>query len=216
MKRPLRENLNEKALNIVGIPRNLRDKTIDDFDTFGIFEMQVIKDFINNYVSDLHKRFLNCEGIFFYGSNGQGKTLLSSLILIEAYRNRYSCKRVTFSTYVSKYTRLWKVPSYEIFIEQENFNTNYLNVEFLVLEEIGKEVDTKITAPILEELLRYREDEGLPTIICTNLSLKVMEDRYGASISSLIKGNMTPIKISGEDKRLTYYNKRIGDNSNDE
>ena len=70
-----------------------------------------------------------------------------------------------------------------------------------MLEEVGKEIDSKITKPILEDLLRYREEKGLVTIICTNLTIKDLEDLYGASIMSLIKGNMTPIKITGKDRR---------------
>ena len=72
----------------------------------------------------------------------------------------------------------------------------------------GKEVDSKASAPILEDLLRYREDNGLVTVICTNLSPKDIENRYGVSVSSLLKGNMTPIKIEGVDKRKEYYDKK--------
>ena len=207
--RPIRETLNKNSLTIIGIPRDLRSKTLDDFETFGIPEMDEVKSFVAEYTSNLHKRLVNCEGIFFYGSNGQGKTLLSSIILKEAYRHRYTCKRVTFSEYISKYTKLWNINSSDLIVEQDNFETNYTSPEFLVLEEVGKEIDSKIASPILEDLLRYREDKGLPTIICTNLSPKVLEDKYGASIASLIRGNMSPVLISGEDKRLQFYNERL-------
>ena len=36
----------------------------------------------------------------------------------------------------------------------DNLYQNYKNVEFLVLEEVGKEIDSKIAKPILEDLLR--------------------------------------------------------------
>ena len=90
-------------------------------------------------------------------------------------------------------------------IEDDLSYLSFRDSEFLALEEIGKEIDTKIAAPILEDLLRYREDKHLPTIVCTNLDIDTVEERYGYSIVSLIKGNMTPILIEGEDKRSNYY-----------
>jgi hypothetical protein len=57
--------------------------------------------------------------------------------------------------------------------------------------------------------LRYREDKGYVTIICTNLKPSVIEDKYGASVSSIIKGNMTPIKLEGQDKREEEFKERV-------
>lgn len=72
-----------------------------------------------------------------------------------------------------------------------------------MLEEVGKEIDSKVSAPILEDLLRYREDNGLVTIVCTNLNISLMTERYGESCISLLKGNTTPVMIECEDKRAT-------------
>ena len=101
--------------------------------------------------------------------------------------------------YVSLYTRAWgdSVAKQEV---EEEIN-KIKSREFLCIEEIGKENDTKVAVNVLEDLLRYREDNSLPTIICTNLSPKVIKERYGNSIYSLLKGNCVPIKVTGEDKR---------------
>ena len=96
----------------------------------------------------------------------------------------------------------------EAYLEQELYN-NYKAVEFLVIEEIGKEIDSKVAAPILEDCLRYREDHGLVTIICTNLDIREMKDRYGMSSYSLMQGNMTPVLIEGKDKRREFYTDRL-------
>ena len=140
-RRPLRENLSDKALDVVGVPKHMRDKSISDFDTYGMRSLSDVKKYITNYLSDMDSRFIENKGLFLYGSNGVGKTFIGSMI----------------------------------------------------------------AAPILEDLLRYREDKHLPTIVCTNLDIDTVEERYGYSIVSLIKGNMTPILIEGEDKRSNYY-----------
>ena len=80
-----------------------------------------------------------------------------------------------------------------------------------MIEEIGKEIDSKVAAPILEDCLRYREDHGLVTIICTNLDIREMKERYGASSYSLMQGNMTPVLIEGKDKRREFYSDRLED-----
>ena len=135
--------------------------------------------------------------------------MLACIIAKEAYKRRYSTRRVTFVDYMSRYTLMWGAKSIE---EKESAEydlyNNYKAVEFLVLEEVGKEVDSKASAPILEDLLRYREDNGLVTIMCTNLSPKDIESRYGVSVFSLMRGTMTPVRIEGIDKRKEHYDKK--------
>ena len=112
--------------------------------------------------------------------------------------------------YIDKYTRAWSSKSSD---EKELFEdelyTYYKAVEFLVLEEIGKEIDSKVAAPILEDLLRYREDNGLVTILCTNLNTETLAERYGESCMSLLRGNTVPITIECKDKRNTAFKKRV-------
>ena len=208
MTRPLRETINPKSLTLIGIPRDLRKKEITDFDTFGSESLDKVKEFVNSYMISIDRNFMYCKGIFFYGSNGQGKTLLSSIILKEAYRHRYSCRRCTYTDYLAHYTRLWNLNGSALESEQDMFTLQYTLPEFLVLEEIGKERDTALSVPVLEDLLRQREDSSLPTIICTNLSPKDFGNRYGASTISLVTGNMTPVEFTGEDHRKMFYNER--------
>lgn len=207
MRRPNRKYLSVESLNLIGIPKKFHTSTIEDFKTYGSSDLEKVQDYIARYISHLNWKSLDeIEGLCLFGSNGVGKTLLSCIIAKEAYRHRYTTRRVTFVDYMSRYTLVWSARSIEEKeLAEDDLYNNYKAVEFLVLEEIGKEVDSKASAPILEDLLRYREDNGLVTIICTNLSPKDLESRYGASVASLMKGNMTPIKIEGVDKRKEYY-----------
>lgn len=210
MNRPIRTSLNPKNLLLMGVPRKYALTTMNDFLTYDEDDLMEVKYFIKNYLDTLPRRFFNNEGLYLYGSNGVGKTFIACMIVKEAYRRRYTARRVTFVEYVNAYTRMWgaRTPDEKEYLEQEFYN-NYKAVEFLVLEEIGKEVDSKVSAPILEDCLRYREDHGLVTIICTNLVLKEMVERYGKSIFSLMKGNMTPVLIEGKDKRKDFYADRL-------
>ena len=209
MSRPKRNVLSSRNLTVMGVPKKMHDLCIEDFDTYDEEDLLTVRNFISEYLDNISDKFENNQGLFMYGSNGVGKTFLASMIVIEAYRCRYSARRVTFSEYISRYTSMWgaKTPEEKELLEDVFYNS-YKAVEFLVLEEVGKELDTKLGAPVLEDLLRYREDNSLVTVICANLPPSEIKDRYGASVSSLLKGNMTPILIEGRDKRQEYYKDR--------
>lgn len=208
--RPLRKYLNPESLKLIGIPKSFRDKTLDDYDTGKDSDLCEVKQFVFSYISTIDLAFSNNLGIFFNGSNGVGKTMLSCLIAKEAYRHRYSTRRCTFVEYIDKYTKVWGARSAE---EKETYEdelyTYYKSVEFLILDEVGKEIDSKVSAPILEDLLRYREDNGLVTIICTNLNFDLMLEKYGNSCMSILKGNCTPITIDSKDLRNTTFRKKV-------
>ena len=200
MKRPVRSYVSESSLILMGVPKHFCKVSLNDFKTYeGVKEVKV---FVKDYIDHLDQNIEENKGIFFCGSNGVGKSMLSCIILKEAYRRRYSCRRITFSQYIGYYTDAWNVrDKQEKDVLEGDFYEKYKGVEFLVLEEIGKEIDSKIAQPILEDLLRYREEHGLVTIICSNIPMKVIEEKYGASIASLCKGHMTPVTIVGKDMR---------------
>lgn len=203
--RPLRSSVNKDSLIMMGVPKKFCNKTLADFDTFGKKSLKSVKDFVSDYLDNLLDNVEENNGICFIGSNGVGKSFLSCIILKEMYRHRYSCRRVTFSSYISAYTESWGANKADRDVIEQDLLDKYKGVEFLVLEEIGKEIDSKIAKPILEDLLRYREEQGLVTIICTNLTPKTLKDVYGASVCSLINGNMTVIVIDSEDKRQEVF-----------
>ena len=210
MVRPVRTKLSSANLSIMGVPKKFHSKTIKDYETYGEHDLQEVQSFMESYLSSIPQVFQDNQGLLFYGSNGVGKTFLSSMIVKEAYRYRYTAMRTTFVQYISAYTHMWgsSTPEEKELLEQDFYN-HFKAVEFLVLEEVGKEIDSKVAAPILEDCLRYREDKGLVTIICTNLKLKVLQERYGMSVFSLLQGNMTPICIEGKDKRSEFFNRRL-------
>ena len=197
--RPLRENISDKSLELMGIPKKYTHATIEDFGTYDSDSLARVKNFCKDYIENIEYNVSHSRGIFFFGSNGVGKSFLSSIILKEAYRHRYTCRRITFSVYVNQYADTWKDPENDSYDQSKS-------AEFLVLEEIGKEIDSKIATPILEDLLRYRDERGYTTIICSNIPLDEIKKHYGSSVASVITGCMTPIKINAVDKRKETFN----------
>ena len=208
--RPERKYISSNSLSLIGIPKKFHNSTIKDFRNYGSEDLKEVQACIVDYLCHMQCEPLeDLGGLCLFGSNGVGKTLIACIVAKEAYKHRYSTRRATFVDYMSQYTLAWSARSIEEReMAENNLYNSYKAVEFLVLEEVGKEMDSKASAPILEDLLRYREDKGLVTVICTNLSPKDIEKRYGASVYSLLKGNMTPIKIEGVDKRKEYFDSK--------
>lgn len=208
--RPIRKSLSPKNLIARGIPKHLLEISVNDLDDFGSEDRRQFVDFMRDYLMNINLVFERNQGLFLFGSNGVGKSFCSCLIVKIAYAYRYTSRRCTFMEYIAEYTRLWNIKNADDKEEAEGlFYHKYKSVEFLVLEEIGKELDTKLSPTVLEDLLRYREERGLVTIICTNLEPKDVVERYGNSVGSLIKGNFTPIRIVGSDKRTQTYQGRV-------
>ena len=201
--RPLRTVISKDNLSYMGIPKRFHNVTLDDFDTYNSKQLKTFKNCVKEYIDHLVEHLEDDGmGLCMLGSNGVGKTMMSCIIMREVYIHRYTARRITFSDYITKHTYIWGAnsPAEKDSLETE-FYTKYKAVDFLVLEEVGKEVDSKIATPILEDLLRYREDKGLVTCICANLNPETIHERYGESIYSLIQGNMLPIIIETTDKR---------------
>lgn len=210
MSRPKRTSLSTTNLKRRGVPVHLHYCTLADLLDYGDPDRKEVIQYVTNYIKSIPENFERNQGIMLYGSNGVGKSFIASLIVKYAYIYRYTSKRCTFMEYITEYTRMWgcKNPQEKEELE-EYFYRNYKAVEFLCLEEIGKELDTKLSPTVLEDLLRYREERGLVTIICTNLNPKDLASKYGNSIMSLIKGNCTPIKLVGADNRQAVFKERI-------
>ena len=203
--RPIRDSVSDGSLIMMGVPKRFTKKTLKDFNDYGKKSLKSVKSFVAEYISHIDENIEDNKGILFVGSNGVGKSLLSCIILKEAYRHRYSCRRVNFSAYISAYTESWGAGKGERDVIEQDPSDKYTGVAFLVLEEIGKEIDSKIAKPILEDLLRYREEHGLVTVVCSNLNTDTIKDIYGNSVLSLLRGSMTRIIIDSEDKRQEVF-----------
>lgn len=179
--------MSSEALTLMGIPYTYQGVTWKDFK----FKNDSLKRVLTGYTSNCDAMFEDNICILLSGSNGVGKTYASSIILQYVYSCYYSARLITFKDLITK-----------------TFNKEdvepYYNVDFLVLDELGAEVNLKSSSEksLLEELLKHRFAKGLPTIICTNLDLNTIKERYGNTVFSMLS-EYIKIDITGEDVRKT-------------
>lgn len=136
----------------------------------------------------------------FAGSNGLGKTLISTSIL----------KRAVEKGYTALYTTLSDIVNVLVSASSEEKNIarkELMQVDFLVIDEfdprhMGSENAADLFGRILEDVLRNRTQNTLPLFLCTN-SPSVLDSFSGPikmSIGSLMN-YVTTVSVLGKDQR---------------
>lgn len=71
----------------------------------------------------------------------------------------------------------------------------------MILDDLGTEMLTPISQSALYTLINTRLNQGLRTVISTNLSSEELEKRYTPQISSRIEGEFIALPFVGQDIR---------------
>lgn len=133
--------------------------------------------------------------LMFTGGTGLGKTHLSLAVICSVAERGYMP---------------FYGPAENLFaqIENERFKGEgrgsyqaMTECDLLVIDDLGAELDTKLSKSALYNLINTRLLSGRPTIINTNLTMKEIEERYTPRISSRIIGSYKTFKFIGADIR---------------
>jgi len=147
---------------------------------------KIVKKLRDNFAG---KRLQDVSDVLLFGSLGVGKThivcgLLNSLIDSEVYC-RFSTEHELLELYFRK--------------EYKQFD-GFKKVKLLVIDEIGKRQLQDWQLIQLEELLSYRYNEMLPTILITNLKTDEFKQFVGERITRRLKDNsVVQIAVNGEE-----------------
>ncbi len=136
-------------------------------------------------------------GLVFIGDNGTGKTLFLSFILTQMLKRGCSVYYTSIAQYdvdlKSGYNDAKRARRLE----------KLLDCDFLAIDEMGKEHvknDSHLRSRI-ELLLKTRFDNGDATLIATNLNDETLEEHYGSSITSMLRGKYTYVPLACADFR---------------
>lgn len=200
---PVRTTISTKNLIYKGVPRAYAKAKLGDFELD-----EDVHEVFKNYLTNIELMHDDNVGLILFGSNGTGKTWLSSLIVKEAYIYRYTSFRVTLQSFIDMHFRKGE----EYYRDKLN---KIIEADFLVIDEVGKETFAKnqFNIIVFEELMRQRDTLGKPTIICTNLPLggdNGLYKQYGNSIKSLIDGNYFQVEFDGDDYRQDVTKEKRG------
>jgi len=156
--------------------KNASMKNIYTNDKNRLSIIKALKEFINNYKNDK-----KTKGIYLHGSFGSGKTYLIAALFNELAKSDVKSVIV----HVPELLRSLK----------ESFSNNYSEkfyllktVPILLLDDIGAEYLTNWGRDeVLEPILQYRMDEGLPTFFTSNFTLEELEKHLVITSNSIDK-----------------------------
>lgn len=173
-KEEYRENV--QVFDVAKDIKNASIKNIYTNDKNRIEIIKAIKNFINEY-----KKGTNPKGIYLHGSFGSGKTYLISALFNEL------AKSGTTSVIIHTPELLRSL--------KDSFSTDYSekfyllkHTPLLLLDDIGAEYLTAWARDeVIEPILQYRMDEGLPTFFTSNFTILELEKHFTTASNSIDK-----------------------------
>lgn len=188
--------LTERDLRRMNIGRRYWDASLDAIETDADHER-----ILRTYAERIGRVRRRGRGLLFYGPNSAGKTYGSVCLLKHAVSWGYSAYCIMAADLKDAVIRD------EVF--EEDFvrgrvttEQRIREVDFLLLEDVGKEYKAKsgFGENLMENLLRHRTRNMLPTIITTNLSLPDFRERYGRSTFEIARESLYPFEVRGLDE----------------
>ena len=145
------------------------------------------------------ENFANTSGnLFFNGTTGLGKTMLSACIATEVAEKGYSVAYETAAHLFSKLEKDHFRPDEESAEDVKKLNT----CDLLIIDDLGTELPGNFTVAALYTLLNDRLLAGKPMIISTNLNIDEIRARYSPQIASRLEGNFQLLPFVGNDIRV--------------
>ena len=148
-----------------GIPKIFREVTLDSFvlSDKGLYPDDRHR---QNHMMSTVKEFLEdpeCTGLVLLGIHGTGKNHIACAIAREVYLSGRSIYYEKFSQYMRDIKVGWNIKGNENDILKP-FREPFL----LILDEIGRQFGSDTERDYLEEIIDYRYEEELPTILMSN------------------------------------------------
>lgn len=173
-KEEYRENV-----QVFDVAKDIKNASIKNIYTNDKNRIEIIKA-IKNFINE-HKKGTNPKGIYLHGSFGSGKTYLISALFNEL------AKSGTTSVIIHTPELLRSL--------KDSFSTDYSekfyllkHTPLLLLDDIGAEYLTAWGRDeVIETILQYRMDEGLPTFFTSNFTILELEKHFTTASNSIDK-----------------------------
>lgn len=200
----MKELLRLESIKASGIGRLIERQSFDNFDINWYcagderdrmeFNFIRTKKFAENFAPNSGKNLL------LIGKTGTGKTHLSTAIAKTVIEKGFSVLYDSTQNILSAFeSDKFRSPRDDSEFKSEK----YLEVDLLILDDLGAEFTTQFTVSCLYNLLNTRYNRGLSTVISTNLSDEELQAKYEDRIFSRLVGQDTEILLFvGRDKRV--------------
>lgn len=186
---------------LCGIKSGLHDKTLDDF-TNDEDALEKVK----RYIRKSRSMYRDGLGLYLWGSNGTGKTHLMGCSFMELISKGYKVRLFSMDEIVDKFTSSWYSDE-----DRHELNNILRNIDFLGIDEFGKNVDKDgnpvylpdLVKRVMESVIRFRVQMNKPIWITSNTDPKYVNEVFSEDVASLLNEAVVPICVRGADFRKT-------------
>lgn len=162
-------------------------------------------DIIKEKLKDINRVYDQGKSMLFVGNLGTGKTFAASSILKMAIVSGYTARYTTMADIVSAVTSGAQSSSYI---------SDLMGYDFLVIDEFDarwifpSEKAEHMFGSILENLLRNRFQNQLPTVLCSNTEDpdQILTGQFAKAFKSLRSQHLDVIYVGGKDFRRIINN----------
>lgn len=161
-------------------------------------------DKMKDYADNFEDHYYDGTGIYIYGQQGRGKSLLESLIAREVAakinpdHNKHN--RVAFIIF-EELVQLTHQSRSDL-VARNLYHTIVSKPDLLIIDNIGSETGSKeYNTKILEFILRKRDNDSRPTIISSNYTPEQLLGAYSDTVHDFIDQNCISVLVQGENFR---------------
>ncbi|MEA2581356.1 MAG: replication protein DnaC [Actinomycetota bacterium] len=134
-----------------------------------------------SYLEELNQYLEAGLGLLLSGSFGTGKTMLAMLLGKEIIKLGMPVYCTSYSRMIEMFAAGWRDRDDQIWFEKK-----VMSSKVLILDDIGKEMVTRLSNPTFDYVVRHRAGSLRPTILTTNLTEADIDERYGAGALSIL------------------------------
>ena len=190
-----------------GLGKLIHTQSFDNF-SFDSFDNKQEAELMKHNFSVL-KRYAetfsgkNETSFLLVGRTGLGKTHLSTAVAKTVIDNGYD---VSYVTAVKMFNDFEDRRFHRNDRDEAPDISRYYDAQLLIIDDFGTEAATQYSVACTYDVINTRINNGLGTVISTNLSKKELEQKYGERVASRLFGEYMALLFRGADMRY----KKIG------
>lgn len=176
---------------------------VDYFDVLTHEQMRIADEYTNDAASYLDAGL----GLILHGSDrGTGKTMFAELLLKQLVASGVDGYSTTFASLLASFSAGWESKEERVW-----FMRRVRNAGVLLIDDLGREHKgaRTIADSTLEEVIRHRVQQSMPTILTTNLTPEEIRTGYGGHVMSVLYECSELVEFSGPDRREDVRQRRL-------
>lgn len=188
-----------------GIKSLWHDKTFQDF-TNDPEALSAVK----KYLKNSKESYRDGLGLYLWGSNGTGKSHLLNCSFKRLVDDGFKVRIYSLDEIVDKFTSSWYSDE-----DKSDLNNTLRKVDFLGIDEFGKNVDSDgkpiylpdLVKRVMESVIRVRVQMKKPIWFSSNTEPSLVKEVFSEDIASLLREAVVPICVRGDDFRIKIQHK---------